>query len=66
MHLPRICGDGPTLDDSEISVLLFTPHMRGWTRVFFAPILRSLVYPAYARVVLVRSEGEKADKIPPA
>ena len=67
VRLPRICGDGPTLDDSEISVLLFTPHMRGWTRRARRVPQTEAVYPAYAGMVLVHSEGEKADKsFPPA
>lgn len=39
--------------------------MRGWTRRGRRVPQTEAVYPAYAGVFLVRSEGEKADK-PPA
>ena len=63
--LPRICGDGPMSHLAFSAVSLFTPHMRGWTRRGRRVPQTAAVYPAYAGVFLVRSEGEKADK-PPA
>ena len=62
LNLLRARGDVPHALRIVMTLRLFTPRTRGCPRVFFAPILRSLIYPAPAGMYLIES-GMKPKEI---
>ena len=48
---PRIRGDGPTVDDSALNRVAFSPYSRGWSLTQALPLLRKHVLPVFAGMV---------------
>ena len=50
--ITRTCGGDPNATDSEVSELMYYPHMRGWSRLTRSNWIKYEVLPAHAGVIL--------------
>ena len=50
---PHTCGGDPEEIDQEFGDICFSPHMRGWSRVFDIIISSCYLFPAHAGVILI-------------